>query len=276
MPTIDVDGATIAFTDTGRPRNRPNAATVVFGHGTLFSGWMFHHQIESLKHHYRCVAIDFRGHGDTPASTDGYDMDTLTHDAVAVINAINSGPVHWVGLSTGGFVGQRLAARHGELLRSLVLLDTSACAESRRVVRRNHLLARIFQLVGPVPLRPFVAPTMFGASFRASPAGNDEIAEWLLRLKHCRRSGIAKAIRAAMSRSSVEAELSSITVPSLVAVGVHDVATPPRLARQMADLIPISEFVVIPDSGHCSALEQPVAVTNLLSTFFEAVDRHRR
>ncbi len=50
-------------------------------------------------------------------------MDTLTGDALALIRRLDVGPVHWVGLSMGGLVGLRLAARHGALLRSLTLLD---------------------------------------------------------------------------------------------------------------------------------------------------------
>jgi 3-oxoadipate enol-lactonase len=43
-------------------------------------------------------------------------MDTLTEDAVALIGLLDVAPVHYVGLSMGGFVGLRIAARRGELL----------------------------------------------------------------------------------------------------------------------------------------------------------------
>jgi len=61
MPTLQVNGTTVAFTDTGYPRDRAGAATIVFGHGLLFSGWMFSDQIAALSEQYRCVAIDWRG-----------------------------------------------------------------------------------------------------------------------------------------------------------------------------------------------------------------------
>jgi len=47
------------------------------------------------------------GQGDTPASATGYDMDTLAGDAIALVGALDAGPVHWVGLSMRGFVGMR-------------------------------------------------------------------------------------------------------------------------------------------------------------------------
>jgi 3-oxoadipate enol-lactonase len=79
----------------------------------LFSGWMFHPQIAVLKSQYRCVAIVWRSQGDSAATNDGYDMDTLTDDAVALIESLGVAPIHYVGLSVGGFVGQRIAARLG-------------------------------------------------------------------------------------------------------------------------------------------------------------------
>jgi hypothetical protein len=40
MPTLTVNGATIAFSETGTPAGRPDVPAVVFGHGLLFSKWM--------------------------------------------------------------------------------------------------------------------------------------------------------------------------------------------------------------------------------------------
>jgi len=102
MPTFTCEGATIHYTDTGPPAGRPGASTVFFGHGLLFSGWMFRPQIAALQSQYRCVAIDWRGQGGSPACSDGYGMDTLTEDAVALIGLLKVAPVHYVGLSMGG------------------------------------------------------------------------------------------------------------------------------------------------------------------------------
>src|SRR6266516_2952817 len=123
MPTLTVDGAVIAYSDTGAPAGSPDARTVVFGHGLLMSGRMFDAQIDALRGEYRCIAIDWRGQGDSPPARSGYDMDTLAGDAIALIEQVVGEAVHFVGLSMGGFVGQRVAARRPELVRSLTLLD---------------------------------------------------------------------------------------------------------------------------------------------------------
>ncbi|TCJ95304.1 alpha/beta fold hydrolase [Nocardia alba] len=272
MPIITLDGVPIAYTDTGAPAGRPDAATVVFGHGLLFGGWMFRAQLESLQHDYRCVTLDWRGQGETPPTADGYDMDTLAADAVGLIRALDAGPVHWVGLSMGGFVGQRLAARHGELLRSLTLLDTSAHAEDPAKIGEYHRLALALRWFGIRPIAGRVAPHMFGPTFRASGTGRDVVREWSRRLTRIDRIGTRDAVHGVTERGAVDHELPAITVPTQIVVGEDDIATPPPHARHIASRIPHAQLHTIPACGHSSSLEQPEAVTALLRAFLASVE----
>lgn len=267
MPTFTRDGATIHYTDTGPPAGRLDAATVFFGHALLFSGWMFHPQIAALRSQYRCVAIDWRGQGGSPACNDGYDMDTLAEDAVALIGLLEVAPVHYVGLSMGGFVGLRIAARRGELLRSLTLLDTSAGPEDPDKAARYELMARIYRVTGISPLRRAVAQLMFGPSFVADPSNKPVIDEWERRLRRCRRSGVSKAVLAVANRAPVEDEIAAINVATLVIVGADDAAIPPDNAQAIADRVPGARLEQIPNCGHSSTLEQPDTVTGLLREF---------
>ncbi|WP_280314785.1 alpha/beta fold hydrolase [Nocardia abscessus] len=272
MPTITVDGAPIPYTDTGVPLGRPAAATVVFGHGLLFGGWMFRPQIEVLREHYRCIAIDWRGQGATAATARGYDMDTLTGDAVAVIRRLGVAPVHWVGLSMGGFVGQRIAARHGALLRSLTLLDSSAEPEDPGKIGEYKRLALALRLFGAGPILGRIEPHLFGSRFRADPANRPVIDEWATRLRRCDRAAVRKAVLGVADRVSVEHEITAVTVPTLVVVGADDAATPPPRSERIAELIPAARLHTLADCGHTSSLEQPAAVTALLQEFLATVD----
>ncbi len=272
MALAQVNGTTVHYTDTGAPADRPLAPTVVFGHGLLFSGWMFQAQVEALRATYRCVTIDWRGQGDTPASLGGYDMDTLTRDAVALIEQLAVAPVHYVGLSMGGFVGQRIGARHGELLRSLTLLDTSADPETLKGRRQDKLLANLYRVIGMRPLARQVLPIMFGPTFRADPAARPIIAEFLRRLGRCDRRGLRKAVNGVADRDPIYDEIDRIAVPTLVIVGADDVPTPVPGAERIAARIPGACLHVVPACGHSSTLEQPAAVTALLREFLAEVD----
>jgi len=273
MPTIDVRGTAIGYTDTGAPAGNPGAPAVVFGHGVLFGGWMFRAQLEALRDRYRCVTIDWRGQGETPATSVGYDMDSLTADAAGLIGALGLAPAHWVGLSMGGFVGQRLAARHGELLRSLTLLGSSADADSPATAREETLLAWVHTLAGITPVLGKVKPLMFGPAFLGDPASAAVIAEWRRRLAASQRSGIRKAVLAVARRPAVDGELGRVTVPTLVVTGADDRALPPAHAERIAALIPGARLEVVADCGHSSALEQPAVISGLLAEFLDTVER---
>ena len=99
---------------------------LVFAHGLLFSSQMCKDVIRRLSHKYRCIAFDFRGHGESQLTDDGYGMDNLAKDTAALIEKLNLGPCHLVGFSMGGFVALRLALENEHLLKSLVLIGTSA------------------------------------------------------------------------------------------------------------------------------------------------------
>jgi 3-oxoadipate enol-lactonase len=273
MPTLQVDGATIAYEDTGSPDGRPDAPTIFFGHGLLFSGWMFHPQVEALSGEYRCVTVDWRGQGDSPPATGGdYAMDTLYADAVALVDHLDVGPVHYVGLSMGGFVGQRIAARRGELLRSLTLLDTSADREPVKSAVEDIAMAAIYRYAGMRPLEKAVIKIMFGPTFRDDPTNRPVIDEFIQRLGRCDRAGMRHAIVAVATRKPVYPELDRITVPTQVITGADDTPTPPAKARRIADRIPGARLAIVPKCGHSSTVEQPETITRLIGEFIRSVD----
>ena len=103
----DIRQAKIHYEESGS-----GPETIVFSHGLLMSGEMFRDQVEALSSRYRCITFDHRGQGRSEVSKTGYDMDSLTDDAVEVIRQLDCAPCHFAGLSMGGFVGMRLAIRH--------------------------------------------------------------------------------------------------------------------------------------------------------------------
>lgn len=274
MPTLTTSGATVHYSDTGSPPGRPDAPTIVFGHGLLFSGWMFSSQIEALRERYRCVAIDWRGQGESPPSDGGYDMDTLSRDASALIDSLGVGAVHYVGLSMGGFVGQRLAARHPEQVRSLVLLDTSADPEAPAAARQDRILALLFRAFGIAAVRGPVVKIMFGPTWRAEARSAAIIDEWAARLARCDRAATRQAVLAVANRNGVVDEITSITAPTLVIVGAHDKPTPPERSRAIVAAIAGARLEIVANSGHSSTVERPDSVTALLVSFLTDVEAH--
>jgi pimeloyl-ACP methyl ester carboxylesterase len=273
MTLIDANGVKVNITDSGAPAGNASAPTVVFGHGLLFSGHMFEAQIERLRSTYRCVTIDWRGQGKTPATEDGYDMDTLSLDAAAVIEGLGVGPVHYVGLSMGGFVGLRLAARRPELLRSLILLDTSADPEDPAMAKQDRLLCKVYRVVGIRPLSGKVGKLMFGPTFLADPASKPDLERWKAGVAAVERPGMVKAILGVVDRLPVTAELDAISLPTLIVVGEDDAATPVARSEAIAAGIKGSVLKKVKDCGHSSTVEQPEILADLIEEFLTAQDK---
>ncbi len=125
MPWVGVDGVELHYSERGE------GPPIVFSHGLLWSGTMFDDEIAALSSRYRCIAYDHRGQGRSASSPTPYDMERLTDDAAALIEKLGAAPCHFVGLSMGGFVGMRLAARRPALLKTLTLIETAADGEPR-------------------------------------------------------------------------------------------------------------------------------------------------
>jgi pimeloyl-ACP methyl ester carboxylesterase len=261
MPTIRVNGVDLYYQSSGS-----GSETVVFSHGLLMSAEMFSEQVRFLSPRYRVVAYDHRGQGRSDLTAREHDMDTLAEDAAALIEALGVGPCHFAGLTMGGFVALRLAARRPELLRSCILLDTSAEPEPSRNVSRYRLLSWVLRLLGTSAVVDKVMPIMFGRTFLADPARAELRAAWRGRLLGLRRS-IHKAVTGVIERRGVEEELQGISMPTLILVGEEDVATPPPKAERLHAAIRGSRLVRVPRAGHSSTIENPSAVNAALAAF---------
>lgn len=265
MPKLRIHGAEIHYEERGA-----GDETIVFAHGFLFSGRMFDAQVEALEPRFRCVTFDFRGQGRSEVARSGYDVDALSEDAARLIEELGCAPCHFVGLSMGGFVGLRLAIRRPELLRSLILLDTSADPEPARERRRYRALALVARWLGLRVVVGRVLPILFGRSFLGDPSRAALRAEWRRRILANDRIGVFRAVGGVLGRAGLHEELGRIAVPTLILVGAQDVATPPWRAERIHAGIRGSRLVVIPGAGHSSPIEEPEAVTAAITRFLEA------
>lgn len=262
MPTQRLNGAELHYTDEGTGEE-----PILFLHGLLWSGEMFRSQIDALKSRHRCVALDFRGQGKSEVTSDGYDMETLFADAAALIESLRLAPCHVVGLSMGGFVAMRLAARRPELVRSVVLLETSADPEPAENVPKYRRLNFVARWLGLGLVANQVMPIMFGKTFLSDPARAEERGRWKRALVGNHKIGITRAVVGVVERKPVFDELPKIACPALVMVGDEDTATVPAKAERIASAIPGARKVTIPRAGHSSTIEEPAFVTQALASF---------
>ena len=262
MPHLQINGANLYYEEHGAAQE-----TIVFSHGLLWSGRMFHDQIAVLKDQYRCITFDFRGQGQSQATQSGYGIESLYADAVELIEVLGCSPCHFVGLSMGGFIGLRVAIRRPELLKSLILIETSSDPEPKENISRYRMLNFVARWIGLRVVADRVMAIMFGQKFLNDPERATVKHEWQERMVANNRIGITRAVTGVITRDGVTDQLGQIETPTLIIVGDQDVATVPAKAERMHTGIPNSKLVVIPGAGHTSTVEEPVAVTAAMEEF---------
>jgi len=263
MPTINVNKAQLYYQETTGKKE-----TVVFAHGYLMNHTMFDGQIEVLKEHFNCIAYDHRGHGQSEITPKGYELQNLTNDAIGLLESLNQ-PVHFVGMSTGGFVGMRIALQRPELLKSLVLMDTSAEREPIITLQKNYLMLWVVKYIGWFPVIRKVLSMMFHRTFLRDPNRRAERKKWKNIVLNQNLKAMVLFGKGIFSRKNVLDKLPSIKIPTLVVVGEFDKATPPRFSQHMVEKIDKAALVTIPDTGHSCAIEQPELVTNAMLDFYK-------
>ncbi|MBE1532668.1 alpha/beta fold hydrolase [Actinomadura algeriensis] len=116
-----VRGLRLAWLDGG-----PDGGTPVLAlHGHFGRARCFAPLAARLAPGYRVIALEQRGHGHSDRA-DGYGPDEYVEDAAAFLRGRGLGPVVVLGHSMGGVVAFRLAARHPELVRALIVEEGGA------------------------------------------------------------------------------------------------------------------------------------------------------
>ncbi|MEO8548698.1 MAG: alpha/beta fold hydrolase [Kofleriaceae bacterium] len=260
---MEINGTRLHVEDTGPGSS---GETIVFSHGLLWDTSLFAPQIAALRSEYRCIAWDHRGQGKSASDhRHCIGIELVTQDAIALLAALAPGPVHFVGLSMGGFVGMRIAARRNTLLRSLVLIETSADPEPTENIGRYRMLTNVVRVLGPRVVGKRVAQIMLGRTLLTDPDRKGELATYIATMSQ--RRDIWRAVNGVIDRAGIADELSRIDLPTLVMVGDEDVATVPAKADALVAAIRGARLVVIPRAGHSSTVEQPARVTAGIQDF---------
>ncbi|MEL6683974.1 MAG: alpha/beta hydrolase [Pseudomonadota bacterium] len=264
MPNIQINGRSIHYVTAGS-----GPQTIIFSHGYLMSQRMFAAQIAKLSETYRVIAFDHRGHGDSGPSRQPFGIYDLVDDAAALIDALCDGPVHFAGMSTGGYVGLRLLLRRPDLIKTLILMDTGAAAESKESLRQYNQLLFFVRLVGIRPLLGKVLPLLFGQAFRHDPAQRAAFQDWKNYISSLDRTSVRQFGRAIFDRDDVQDGLRALKNPPpvLIMVGAEDIPTPPTMAQDLQRIFVGSELIEVPQAGHTSPLENPGLVTAAIARF---------
>lgn len=237
--------------------------------------------VPMLRDHYRVLALDQRGHGDSDADPDGgYDHQTMARDVEAVCAALGIERLVLCGHSMGGRVSMRFAGRNPAMLAGLVIVDAGPELDERGVSRittdaerqaprfdsradYERLLARNYPAAGPAAIA-----RMARHELRERDDGRFEL-KVRLDLKAMRGSRTAEeAERQARAESEILwRALEGVPCPALVVRGAASDVLSPEVADRMEEALPHGELAVVARAGHSVMVDNPEGFREAIGRF---------
>ena len=263
MPFLRSDDAEIFYEIRG------NGPPVVLLHPFPSDHEFWHPVAAALDARYRLVLPDLRGHGDSEIGEGPALMPKHASDIARVLDAAGIGKAAFVGCSIGGYILFEFWRRFRARVTSLVLCDTRPQADSAEA-RANRLKAAATVLEqGTEPFIEAMIPKLIGRTTVATRP--DLVAGARAMMRKMSAEDISQVQRGIAERPDSVADLKTINVPALIAIGEEDILSTVADGELMRQNIAGSQLKVIPKAGHYSPWEQPELVGTVLRQFLDTV-----
>lgn len=265
------DGVSLHVETTGE------GTPILFIHEFAGDHRSWEHQVRSFAASHRCIVYAARGYppSDVPVDPAAYSQDRAVVDALDVLDGLEIGKAHMVGLSMGGFCALHLARSHPERSLSAAIggVGYGASHDQREVFREEcEVIARAFEDEGSAEVASRYAVGPARVQFQVkNPKGH---AEFTRMLGEHSNVGSANTMRGFQkerpSLYDFTAEFAEMEVPVLIMVGDEDEgAIEPSIMLKRT--IPTSGLSVFPKAGHTLNLEEPELFNRTLQVFLDAV-----
>ena len=242
---------------------------MLFLHGFGNEARIWDDLIPAVAPHYRCLALDMRGHGQSDWDTERrYDHASMARDVESVLAHLGIERCVLVGHSMGGRVAMRFAGSHPERLAGLILIDAGPDLDFRGVARIRDdaqsapdafasvqqyelVLARAYPLGSPDAIR-----RMAEHSLRRHPDGRFvPCMDGAFRLE---RDGESAERWAEAESEALWAALGKVTCPALVVRGAASDVLAPETAERMAEqALAHGTLAVVAQAGHSVMIDNP-------------------
>ena len=233
---------------------------LVLLHGVGDSAHSWDSVLEHLPADRTVLRYDLRGHGSSAAPQGPWTIDDFVDDHAQLLLALDISATDLVGFSLGGLIAQRIAARLPHLVRRLVVVGAIA---GRTENERRAVLKRLAMVEheGPVAAARQSVDRWYSATYlQEHPEARDRTIE---RMSSLDAASYTNAYRV-LATTDLVADLSKIIAPTLAMTGEHDVGSPPRMSRTIAERVQSGRWTVIADARHSVLVEQPERVAKEL------------
>lgn len=265
MPYFNIDGVNIYYELKGDLKAEE---TVVFFNGVMASTTSWNFQVPVFrKFGYKVLVQDFKGQLKSDKPKGPYSFKEHAYEAKELIRHLNIDKVHIVGTSYGGEVAMRFAIDYPELVKSISIIDS--VSELDEVLK--YFIESWKALAESKDAEKFfwgMMPSIYGNTFiKENIEMLKKRAEELKDFPEDYFQGQIYLYDTFISDVYMTDELDQIKCPALVVCGEDDILKPVKFSKIIADRIPNSEFVVIPDCGHVTIFEKPDVLNSILLGF---------
>lgn len=268
--SIELDGSRLVWRELGQ------GEPMLLVHGITTWSFIWEEMIPLLARHYRVLALDLLGCGASSKPLDqSYALKDHALRIKGFIDALDLGPVHYVGHDLGGGIGQILAVRYPGLLLDLSLVNSVAydfwpvqpIIAMRTPIVRELAMASLdmgtFRLIIKRALfhKELLTEELL-QKFR-EPLGTPEGRKAFLHFAHCLNN---------RDLMEIEAELRSLALSVLVVRGQVDPYLSAAISERLVQELPDARLVLVPTGGHYLMLDEPVLLAREILAF---VGQHR-
>ena len=251
---VDVEGVRLDYSLSG------GGSWVVLLHGWMCSSAFWRATVESLASGgFRCLCLDFRGHGNSEIPDSGYSIERLSVDVELALDSLGVQSATLVGHSMGGMVAQQLCLERPGLIDRVALVATIAAD------RGDHLISKRMEAeAGAVGFR-----AAFDKHFPAwfSREADPAVVAWARREMLRTPEPVALALVRSYRHFDLTHRLEEIGVPALIIGCWSDDSAVPEESRILARKLPDARLERIDRCGHFPMLERPRALSRTLLSF---------
>lgn len=245
---VDVDGLGVYYELHGRALGRGEVPIVLLHGGSMTIETAFPPDlVERFARVRPVIAVEQQGHGHTADRPGPITVDRMVSDTAAVISHLKVRRADLLGHSLGGMIATGLAIRHSPLIRSVTTLGAPYRLDGFLPdIVRMQLDPTVEPPAALLPLLPTEADfAAWRASYQRGAPDPTAFDDTLVRLN----------AMLAQWPGWTEAELRSVRVPFLVAVGDNDFVRIEH-AVEMSRLIPGARLAILPNTTHMGIVKR--------------------